>query len=68
MIDNNSLIEKMMQKNFNRCCELTQAMFSLKHALYKSLFPTLSDEEIWSKITEEILKRNHNHEKPTINS
>ena len=68
MPDNNSSIEKMMQKNFKRCCELTQTMFSMKHALYKTLFPTLSDEELWSKITEDILKRKDNHEKPNFNS
>lgn len=64
----NTIIQKMMRQNFNRFCELTQSMFSMKHAFYKSLFPTLNDEEIWSKITEDILKRKDNNERPNINS
>lgn len=52
-----SSLQEMMYNNFTRCCELTQALFEMKFALYQSLFPGLDDNAIWKKIVEDILKR-----------
>ena len=52
-----SFLQEMMYHNFTRFCELTQALFDMKFAFYKSLFPNLDNNAIWEKIIEDILKR-----------
>jgi len=41
-----SFLQEMMYNNFTRCCELTQALFDMKFAFYKSLFPNLDDNAL----------------------
>ncbi len=52
-----STLEELMRNNFARCCSPTQSLFAMKYAFYSSLYPGVSNSEIWKKIINDIVKQ-----------